>query len=201
MFERFTEAARRALFFARYEASQMGGTSIEPDHLILGLIRKSKGLVPQILALSQISPDAIRAEIKRRPVSKEKISTSVEIPFAAGANRALLYAAEEADRLMHDYIGTEHVLLGLLREEASGAPSILTMHGLRLNDVRNTIVRLLGESETGPESPSHPGVSEQVDQIKRLVQQLAETSPGSQAHELVQRIGWRLDELKRQFGA
>src|SRR5438132_5793866 len=148
MFERYTEGARRVLFFARYEASQLGSISIETEHLLLGLIREGKGLTSRIFARSHLSLENIRKEIEGRTVFREKVSTSVEIPFSAETKRVLQYAAEEADRLLHNYIGTEHLLLGILREERSVAASILMEKGMRLNTVREDIVQLLNEKTT-----------------------------------------------------
>jgi len=86
MFERYTERARRVLFFARYEASQLGSISIETEHLLLGLIREGKGLTSRIFARSHLSLENIRKEIEGRTVFREKVSTSVEIPFSAVEN-------------------------------------------------------------------------------------------------------------------
>src|SRR5512143_1253404 len=148
MFERYTERARRVLFFARYEASQLGSISIETEHLLLGLIREGKGLTSRIFARSHLSLENIRKEIEGRTVFREKVSTSVEIPFSAETKRVLQFAAEEADRLLHNYIGTEHLLLGILREERSVAATILMEKGMRLNTVREDIVALLNEKTT-----------------------------------------------------
>lgn len=201
MFERFTESARRVLFFARYEVSKLGGTSIEPEHVLLGLVLESKGIVTRILALSQISPDHIRREIESRSAFREKVETSVEIPFSAETKRVLQFTAEEADRLGHSYIGTEHLLLALLREEHSIAASILTTLGLRLDEVRRTTAELSTEPSPAPVSPPGAAVSEQVEQIKLLVQQLSgTTSDSSQAQELAERIRRELDLLKRSLG-
>ena len=148
MFERHTERARRVLFFARYEASQLGSISIETEHLLLGLIREGKGLTSRIFARSHLSLESIRKEIEGRTVFREKVSTSVEIPFSTETKRVLQYSAEEADRLLHNYIGTEHLLLGILREDRSLGASILTERGMRLNTVREDIVQLLNEKTT-----------------------------------------------------
>jgi ATP-dependent Clp protease ATP-binding subunit ClpC len=148
MFERYTERARRVLFFARYEASQLGSISIETEHLLLGLIREGKGLTSRIFARSHLSLENIRKEIEGRTVFREKVSTSVEIPFSTETKRVLQFAAEEADRLLHNYIGTEHLLLGILREERSVAASILMEKGMRLHTVREDIVQLLNEKST-----------------------------------------------------
>lgn len=190
MFERYTESARRALFFARYEVSHLGATSIETEHLLLGLLREGQGLVARILApLSE----NIRRDIEARSVFQEKIATSVEVPFSAETKRVLTFAAEEADRLLHNYIGTEHLLLALLREGNSVAGSILMTHGLRLNEVRLQIVNLLAE-------PATPSVFDQIDQIKSLVEQLARTAPDTnEARDLVERISDDLDGLRRRL--
>ena len=148
MFERYTERARRVLFFARYEASQLGSISIETEHLLLGLIREGKGLTSRIFARSHLSLENIRKEIEGRTVFREKVSTSVEIPFSTETKRVLQHAAEEADRLLHNYIGTEHLLLGILREDRSVAASILSEKGMRLSGVREDIVQLLSEKTT-----------------------------------------------------
>jgi len=153
MFERYTERARRVLFFARYEASQLGSLSIETEHLLLGLIREGKGLTSRIFARSHLSLEAIRRETEGRTVFREKVSVSVEIPFSAEAKRALGFAAEEADRLLHNYIGTEHLLLGILREERSVAASILMEKGMRLHTVRDDVVQLLNGKTMPMEDP------------------------------------------------
>src|SRR6266849_4543027 len=154
MFERYTPRARRVLFNARYEATQLGSVSIETEHLLLGLIREGKGLTSRIFALSHLSLENILHEIESRTISREKVSTSLEIPFSAETKRVLQFAAEEADRLRHSYIGTEHLLLGILREEPSAAASILMDKGIRLNAVRDDIVQLLHEQTTLPGSLS-----------------------------------------------
>jgi hypothetical protein len=146
MFERYTERARRVLFFARYEASELGNRSIETEHLLLGLIREGKGLTSKIFARASISLAELRQEIVGRTTFQEQVATSVEIPFSAETKRVLEYTADEANRLRHDYIGTEHLLLGILREEGSVAASALISRGLRLDAVRDAIVEILKEN-------------------------------------------------------
>ena len=160
MFERYTERARRVLFFARYEASQLGSISIETEHLLLGLIREGKGLTSRVFARSHLSLEAIRKEIESRTVFREKVSTSVEIPFSTETKRVLQFSAEEADRLLHNYVGTEHLLLGLLREERSVAASLLVEKGMRLNTAREDIVQLLNEKTTLTRVKDTPLLSE-----------------------------------------
>ena len=116
MFERYTERARRVIFFARYEASQFGSTTIETEHLLLGLIREDKNLTNRFLR-NHSSIESIRKEIEGRTTIREKVSTSIDLPLSNECKRILAYAAEEAERLNHRHIGTEHLLLGILREE------------------------------------------------------------------------------------
>jgi enamine deaminase RidA (YjgF/YER057c/UK114 family) len=145
MFERYTERARRALFFARYEASQLGSNVMETEHLLLGLLREPKGVTGLVFTRSRLSFDLMHKEIESRTTFREKIPTSVELPFSAEFKRVLQYAAEEADRLLHHYIGTEHLLLGILREEGSVAASVLMEQGMRLDTARATVVEVLKE--------------------------------------------------------
>jgi len=201
MFERFTESARRALFFARVETTQLGATSIETEHILLGLTRDMKGLVARILALSEVSAAGIREEIRGQAVFQESIPSSQEVPFSAETKRILQRAAEEADRLKHGYIGTEHLLLGVLREDTSMAASILTARGLRLDEVRNTIVRLLGESPTALDTSSRAETSERIEELRLLVQALVRLPSGSnEARDLAKGIDDRLAVLKRILG-
>jgi ATP-dependent Clp protease ATP-binding subunit ClpC len=125
MFERYTEKARRVLFFSRYEASQLGSVSIETEHVLLGLVREGKGLTSRIFARAHLSLENLRTEVEGRAVFVEKVATSVGIPFSPETKRVLDAAAEEADRLQHNCIGAEHLLLGLLNEERSVAGSLL----------------------------------------------------------------------------
>src|SRR6202163_855073 len=144
MFERYTEKARRVIFFARYEASQFGAPAIEPEHLLLGLMREDKTLTGRFFPRAQITIESIRREIEGRTLLRERIPTSVELPLAPETKRVLHYSHEESDRLQHRHIGTEHLLLGLLREERSMAAQILFERGLRLAAVRDEIARQTG---------------------------------------------------------
>jgi hypothetical protein len=140
MFERYTEAARRVIFFARYEASQFGSTTIEIEHLLLGLIREEKLLIRRFLP----EPSAlvnIREQIKAQMEIREKVSTSIDLPLSNECQRILAHAAEEAEQLKHPYIGVEHLLLGILREESSVAAKVLTGLGLDLKGVREEVAR------------------------------------------------------------
>ena len=144
MFERYTEKARRVIFFARYEASQFGSPYIETEHLLLGLLREDKALTNRFLR-SHASVESIRKQIEGHTTIREKVSTSVDLPLSNECKRVLAYAAEEAERLSHKHIGTEHLLLGLLREEKCFAAEILHERGLKLLAIREELARTTQE--------------------------------------------------------
>jgi Clp amino terminal domain, pathogenicity island component len=140
MFERFTEKARRVIFFARFEASQYGSRFIETEHILLGLMREDKALA-QRLRLRAGSLEALRKEIESRITPRERISTSIEIPLTADAKQTLHFALEEAERLGHKHVGTEHLLLGLLRADKTVAAVILNAQGITLSDFRTSLTQ------------------------------------------------------------
>jgi len=135
MFERYTEKARRVIFFARYEASQFGSPYIETEHLLLGLLREDKALTNRFLR-SHASIESIRKQIEGRTPVREKVSTSVDLPLSQECKRVLAFGAEEAERLSHKHIGTEHLLLGLLREDKSFAAEMLRTRAASLRAPR-----------------------------------------------------------------
>ena len=114
MFERYTEKARRVIFFARYEASHFGSQVIATEHLLLGLLREDKRIS---LMLGEGAANSIRAHIDAQLPRHASIPTSVDLPLSKGAKRVLNYAADEADLLNHRHIGCEHLLRQIL-----GAP-------------------------------------------------------------------------------
>jgi ATP-dependent Clp protease ATP-binding subunit ClpC len=114
MFERYTEKARRVIFFARHEASQYGSPVIDTEHILLGLLREDIALMHRYIAVFQ-SATEIRTEIESAIKRGAPISTSVEVPLTADSKKILNFAGEEADRLGHWHVGPEHVLLGILR--------------------------------------------------------------------------------------
>ncbi len=137
MFERYTEKARRVIFFARYEASQYGSPTIETEHMLLGLLREDKTLSHRFLP--KVPAESIRQQIEAATTKGEYIATSVDLPLSDENRRVLEHAAEEADRLSQKYIGTEHLLLGLLREEQCFGARLLQEHGVRLSAVREQL--------------------------------------------------------------
>jgi hypothetical protein len=148
MFERYTEKARRVIFFARYEASQFGSPYIETEHLLLGFIREDKTISHNVLSTAGVI--AIRKAIEEHSVEWTKASASVDLPLSNESRRVLAYAAEEAERLSHKHIGTEHLLLGLLREKTCFAAQLLRDRGLTLEILRDHFAASSGMSTPSP---------------------------------------------------
>ena len=138
MFELYTEKARRVIFFARYEASHYGSPYIETEHLLLGLFREAREVL-KLLPLG--SAESVRREIDARTIGHKSTSTSVDLPLSNESKRVLAYGAEEATRLGHRHIGTEHLLLGLLREENCFAAGMLRERGMSLQEMREKLAK------------------------------------------------------------
>src|SRR5437588_762009 len=185
MFERYTEKARRVIFFARYEASQFGSPYIETEHLLLGLLREDKALTNRFLR-SHASVESIRKQIEGHTTIREKVSTSVDLPLSNECKRVLAYAAEEAERLSHRHIGTEHLLLGLLREEKCFAAEILHERGLRLATIREELARTSQEK-------AQPQRQRESSLLSEFSRDLTQAAMDSQLDPLVGRDG----ELER----
>ena len=138
MFERYTEKARRTIFFGRYEASQFGSPYIESEHLLLGLLREDKALANTFLH-SHGAVESIRKQVEGQTAIREKASTSIDLPLSNECKRILTYAAEEADKLSHKFIGTGHLFLGVLREQDCFAAKLLRERGIALEMAREQI--------------------------------------------------------------
>jgi len=181
MFERYTEKARRVIFFSRYEASQFGASQIEVEHILLGLVREDKKLTARFFHSAHASVESIRKEIEGRTVMRERISTQIDLPLSEESKRALAFAAEESETLGNRHIGTEHLLLGLLREENSLAAEILEEFGLRIADMRQDLVKASAISPPDEVTMSYPvtqklslGVTQPTDRDERWMQELSE---------------------------
>lgn len=140
MFERFTEAARVTIFGARYIASQVGSLEIEAEHLLLGVLR-DKTVASRFFG-SPWAAETVWKKVELRKPIREKAPGSREIPLDKASKRALTFASEEAALLSSRYIGTAHLLLGLLREEKSLAAEILSELGVGLASTRAELSRM-----------------------------------------------------------
>jgi ATP-dependent Clp protease ATP-binding subunit ClpC len=137
MFERYTEGARRIIFFARYEASQYCSPTIETEHLLLGVIRQDRNVTVRFLG--DVASADVRKQIEALKTIRDKTSTSIDLPLSSECKRILAYAAEEAVRLNQQHIGAEHLFLGILREANCTAAQILSRRGLELARVRQDL--------------------------------------------------------------
>jgi len=134
MFERYSEKARRIVFFGRYEASQFGSVTVQPEHILLGILRLDSSLAQRLSADRR--DQAIRARIEQSQPTREKISTSVDLPLSRESKRALAYGAEEAERLGSPTIEVVHLLIGVAREESTLASQILREAGITAEQLR-----------------------------------------------------------------
>ena len=204
MFERYTEGARRTLFFARYEASQLGGSTIEAEHLLLGLMRDGPGAISDIFNRAGLSYTDARRKIEAHVGVRHKIATSVEIPFSGAMHRVLRYAMEQADALKDREISREHLLLGILKEETSVAARMLLSRGITLQ----TVIERLSGDHTDPIRRDPPGASDPalnaiatVEQIRALVVELERHRfNGAVTRASTYQIHMLLDALKRHIG-
>ena len=196
MFERYTENARRALFFARYEASECGQWEIRSEHLLVGLLRTA-GVAPRMLADRRVSLADIQQDIEQRSAVREKAATPVEIPFSSETKRILQGAAQEADNLLHRHIGTEHLLLAMLRDEASDTTKMLTARGVRYAEVRDAVEKMpAGRSEFSHRTE----VSALTAGLNQILDRLSTLASGKpEARSLVDQIRERLKDLERHF--
>jgi ATP-dependent Clp protease ATP-binding subunit ClpC len=136
MFERYSEETRQAIFFSAWEARQAGSGYIEPGHLLLSLTHDINNKANQLFLLNTHAED-FRKQVKLH--TSAKFPTSVDLPLSNASKRILAYTAEEAERLDSRWIGTEHLVLGLLREKKSDVPAALTAAGIDLHSARNRI--------------------------------------------------------------
>jgi Clp amino terminal domain, pathogenicity island component len=142
MFERFTDRARRVVVLAQEEARMLSHNYIGTEHLLLGLIHEGEGVAAQALESLGLSLEAVRLQIEEI-IGPGQEAPSGHIPFTARAKKVLELSLREAHQLGHDYIGTEHILLGLIREGAGVAAQALVRLGADLNRVRQQVIQLL----------------------------------------------------------
>ncbi|MEU8895722.1 Clp protease N-terminal domain-containing protein [Nocardia sp. NPDC048505] len=155
MFERFTDQARATVVRAQEEARSRGHEHIGTEHLLLGLFSDEHGVGMRALRSLDIEPETIRAEVEVDVGRGERKASSGHIPFTAGAKQALELSLREAMALGHGYIGTEHILLALLREAEDVAARVLLRKGADLPTMRNRIRTIAGEEGPTP-APRDP---------------------------------------------
>jgi Clp amino terminal domain, pathogenicity island component len=155
-FERFTQRARRVLNLAQEEAQRLHHNSIGTEHLLLGLVREGDGVAAKVLSNLGVELDQVRREVEFIIGRGDRVVLG-EIGLTPRAKKVIHLAVEEAQRLNHDYIGTEHLLLGLVREGEGIAAGVLERLGAKLPDVRAQTLRVLGHPDQPPAAPEERG--------------------------------------------
>lgn len=145
MFEKFTERARKVMNLARQEAQRLKQEFIGTEHILLGIIRDDGGVAAKALKVTKISGQQIEAEImKLVHVPAEGPDVMGQLPFSPRAKRVIELASEAASQLGHDVVGTEHLLLGLVKEDDGIAAQVLKNAGAKLDELRDTVLSVLG---------------------------------------------------------
>ncbi len=176
MFERFTDRARRVVVLAQEEARMLNHNYIGTEHILLGLIHEGEGVAAKALESLGISLDAVRQQVEEI-IGQGQQAPSGHIPFTPRAKKVLELSLREALQLGHNYIGTEHILLGLIREGEGVAAQVLVKLGADLNKVRQQVIQLLNgyqsKEPAGAAAESTPSTSLVLDQFGRNMTQLA----------------------------
>jgi ATP-dependent Clp protease ATP-binding subunit ClpC len=188
MFERFTERARRVVVLAQEEARTLSHDYVGTEHILLGLVREGEGVAGQALESLEISLDAVRQQVEEI-VGRGQQTPPGHIPFTPRTKKVLELSLREAQQLNHNYIGTEHILLGLIREGEGVAAQVLVRLGADLNRVRLQVIRVLHGHQA-----SEPATTASVTGTESAVDQLV-----SQIREMNDEIE-RLRTLLRQHG-
>ena len=144
MFERFTDRARKVMALANQEAQRFNHEYIGTEHILLGLVKEGSGVGANVLKNLEVDLRKVRLEVEKLVKSGPEMVTMGKLPQTPRAKKVIEYAIEEARNLNHNYVGTEHLLLGLLREQDGVAAQVLTNLGLKLEDVREEVLNLLG---------------------------------------------------------
>src|SRR5277367_5191843 len=158
MYERFTDRARKVMQLANQEAQRFNHEYIGTEHVLLGLIKEGSGVAANVLKNLDVDLRKIRLEVEKLVQSGPDMVTMGKLPQTPRAKKVIEYSMEEARNLNHNYVGTEHILLGLLREQEGVAAQVLMNLGLKLEDVREEVLSLLGHGLEGGEATERGGV-------------------------------------------
>jgi ATP-dependent Clp protease ATP-binding subunit ClpC len=156
MYERFTDRARKVMQLANQEAQRFNHEYIGTEHILLGLVKEGSGVAANVLKNLDVDLRKIRLEVEKLVQSGPEMVTMGKLPQTPRAKKVIEYSMEEARNLNHNYVGTEHILLGLLREQEGVAAQVLMNLGLKLEEVREEVLNLLGH-ETGGEGGERGG--------------------------------------------
>jgi ATP-dependent Clp protease ATP-binding subunit ClpA len=173
MFERFTDRARRVVVLAQEEARLLNHNYIGTEHLLLGLAHEGQGVAAKALELLGIRLEALRSQVQE-VVGQGQRAPSGHIPFTPRAKKVLELSLRESQQLGHNYIGTEHILLGLIREGEGVAAQVLVKLGADLSRARQQVIQLLSGYARGPEAAAGPVPMPLPDDLREAGEQLAE---------------------------
>src|SRR5438876_4481527 len=157
MFERFTDRARKVMALANQEAQRFNHEYIGTEHILLGLVNEGSGVGANVLKNLDVDLRKVRLEVEKLVKSGPDMVTMGKLPQTPRAKKVIEYAVEEARNLNHNYVGTEHLLLGLLREHDGVAAQVLMNLGLKLEEVREEVLNLLGAGNENDESTGSGG--------------------------------------------
>ncbi|MDI9404979.1 MAG: Clp protease N-terminal domain-containing protein, partial [Limnohabitans sp.] len=153
MFERLTDRARKVMALANQEAQRLNHEYIGTEHILLGLVKEGSGVGANVLKNLDIDLRKVRIEVEKLVKTGPEMVTMGKLPQTPRAKKVIEYAIEEARNLNHNYVGTEHLLLGLLREHDGVAAQVLMNLGLKLEEVREEVLNLLGAGAESEEAP------------------------------------------------
>jgi ATP-dependent Clp protease ATP-binding subunit ClpC len=204
MFERFTERARQVVVLAQEEARTLKHNYIGTEHILLGLLREEEGLAARVLESLDITVERVRAQVVRIVGSGEEV-TSGQIPFTPRAKKVLELALREALSLGHNYIGTEHILLGLVRENEGVAARILLDFDADSEKIRNEVIRMLsgpggrrqGQGQAGAASGSGSGGQAEGKKSSKLLDQFGRNLTRLAAEGKLDPVVGRETEIER----
>ena len=157
MFDRFTDRAKKVMNLARQEAQRFNHEYLGTEHILLGLVQEGSGVAANVLKNMGIDLDRIRSEVEKLVKTGPSMVTMGQLPFTPRAKKVLELSMEEASNLGHNYIGTEHLLLGLIKENEGIAAKVLTNLGVKLEDVREEVLEFLGADPTEDEEDESTG--------------------------------------------
>jgi Clp amino terminal domain, pathogenicity island component/UvrB/uvrC motif len=190
VFERFTERARQVVVLAQDEARALKHNYIGTEHILLGLLREEQGLAARVLESLDVTVEDVRALVARIVGQGDEITTG-QIPFTPRAKKVLELSLREAISLGHDYIGTEHILLGLVRENEGVAARILLDFDADVDKVRNEIIHMLSGTPAPPRGPYAPksppvapDVATEIERVRTEKQEAIEAQEFDRAAEL-----------------
>ena len=180
MYERFTDRARKVMQLANQEAQRFNHEYIGTEHVLLGLIKEGSGVAANVLKNLDVDLRKIRLEVEKLVQSGPDMVTMGKLPQTPRAKKVIEYSMEEARNLNHNYVGTEHILLGLLREQEGVAAQVLMNLGLKLEEVREEVLNLLGHGMEGSEGGERGGRRARRRQRRRVAQeqQVEDAGPG-----------------------